>query len=274
MLLLNQQARARGGPWRGELAGVEFHPFGWQHALGLALVAGECLLVKWLSRWPRITAGVLSAAMLLYVIEAYAHRWGVVGWGELLPLQLCDLVLLLALTLTLQSGSGRDPWPLGVEWLFLFGCGLSVFALLTPDLHQGFPSWRFFEFFLAHGIIFMAATFVLTRHGVPSRAGAPTRALAALTVYAMLVGTLDWCTGWNYGYLARKPLQPSPLDWLGRWPIYVGVGLILAWLEFTLLWWLLERFRPQSRAGSDVPIQDLKAAGTSLQRRQPSSPRK
>ena len=50
------------------------------------------------------------------------------------------------------------------------------------------------------------------------------RAWLVTNGYAAMAGILNWAWGTNYGYLARKPLQPSLLDHLGPWPLYV-VGM-------------------------------------------------
>ena len=58
--------------------------------------------------------------------------------------------------------------------------------------------------------------------------------MAALQVYGASVGAINGLTGWNYGYLCRKPAAPSLLDLLGPWPWYLlaleGVALATFWL--------------------------------------------
>jgi hypothetical integral membrane protein (TIGR02206 family) len=218
-----------------------FKAFSFDHALGIGLVVVQCCLIWWLARRPRVASRLVAACILGYVVQAYAHRIGKVGLAELMPFHLCDLVLLLALGLVLQTKPSR----LGCEWLYLYGCGLSVFALLTPDLYVGFPHWRFFEFFLAHGIIFMAVTYVFRTGAVSGSPGAPERALAGLVAYTLLVGAINGLFGWNYGYLCRKPLATSALDALPGWPYYIPVVLALAWAQFHVLWWPVRRWRGQ-----------------------------
>jgi uncharacterized membrane protein YwaF len=45
--------------------------------------------------------------------------------------------------------------------------------------------------------------------------------MIVLNGYALTVGVVDGITGWNYGYLCRKPAETSLLDWLGPWPWYL-----------------------------------------------------
>lgn len=220
---------------------MTFHAYSVDHALGLLLVLAECSLIGWLAgRRPRLAAMLVVTAVVAYTINAYARRWGRAGLEQLLPLQVCDLVLVLAIVLAYQSARGKRPWPLGCEWLYLYGCGLSVFALLTPDLYVGFPHWRFFEFFLAHGLILVAFTLIVRVHGLRFRPGGPERAIAGLVCYVLAVGAIDALSGWNYGYLCSKPRAGSPLDLLPPWPSYIGAVLLLAWLEFKVLWTLAQ----------------------------------
>lgn len=230
-----------------------FRPFTADHAVGLMLVLSECMLVAWLARRAPRTAGYLVALfILLYAVNAYAQRWGRAGLDELLPLHLCDLILILAFSVCLRS----RPSPLSREWLYLYGCGLSVFALLTPDLYVGFPHWRFFEFFLAHGLIFAAVTLVFQVHGLAARPGAPLRALAGLVGYTLIVGSINAVNGWNYGYVCRKPLAASPLQAMPAWPYYIPLVWLLAWLMFELLWLglrLAQAFATREQAAMSLP---------------------
>ena len=59
--------------------------------------------------------------------------------------------------------------------------------------------------------------------------------LLAANVYGIVVGTLDWIFGWNYGYLCAKPVMPSLLDYLGPWPWYLLSIEAIAFVSFLLL---------------------------------------
>jgi uncharacterized membrane protein YwaF len=36
-------------------------------------------------------------------------------------------------------------------------------------------------------------------------------------------------------YLRAKPSVPTPLDWMGPWPVYIGVAAVVAFVVFHLL---------------------------------------
>ena len=58
--------------------------------------------------------------------------------------------------------------------------------------------------------------------------------LLAVNFYAVAVGVFDVVFHWNYGYLCRKPTNPSLLDLLGSWPWYIvsleGIAAVSFWL--------------------------------------------
>jgi len=75
--------------------------------------------------------------------------------------------------------------------------------------------------------------------------------MAALNAYGLAVGTMDAITGWNYGYLCRKPSQPSLLDFLGPWPWYLlsleAIGFV-SFLILDLPWRLSGSLRKRDKA--------------------------
>jgi len=108
--------------------------------------------------------------------------------------------------------------------------------VITPDLWTPWPSYPAIYFFVAHGGILIASV-VLVFGGIARlRPGAPWRAFGILVAYAAAIGTFNAVFGSNYVYLCRKPVNPSLLDLMGPWPVYlVTAGAVCLGL-FWLLW--------------------------------------
>lgn len=73
--------------------------------------------------------------------------------------------------------------------------------------------------------------------------------MIALNIYGLIVGSINALTGWNYGYLCRKPAEPSLLDFLGPWPWYLLSLEFIALATFLLLllpWWIFDLSRRQN----------------------------
>lgn len=154
---------------------------------------------------------------------------GSTDWVHVLPLHLCDLVLGIAIVAFVFRQ------PLAFELAYCFGLAGSTQALLTPDIAGPLPLWRLAYFFGAHAAVIAAVLFLALVERMRLRPGTLRRALGALTLYAVAIGSFNAAAGTNYGYLCHKPQQPSLLDYLGPWPWYIlAVGLIAA-----LCCWLL-----------------------------------
>jgi hypothetical integral membrane protein (TIGR02206 family) len=151
------------------------------------------------------------------------------SWQYSLPLELCNLVLIACII------SLFKPKHLAIEIAYFWGLGGVLQATVTPDLALGFPSWDFVLFFWSHGVTLMAIIFLVTGSGFKFRPGSILRMMIALNLYGLVVGTINWMTGWNYGYLCRKPSVPSLLDVLGSWPWYLLSLEGIALLTFSLL---------------------------------------
>jgi len=142
-----------------------------------------------------------------------------------LPLQLCDVAILVA---------AAPLWtrrPLLVEVAYFWGLAGTAQALITPDLPQHFPSYPYFQYYIAHGGVVAAALVLVVGLRIHPRPWSVVR-VGALTVgYAALVGLVDVVTGADYMYLRAKPPSPTLLDVLGPWPWYVlwaaAIGLVL-----------------------------------------------
>jgi uncharacterized membrane protein YwaF len=58
--------------------------------------------------------------------------------------------------------------------------------------------------------------------------------------------------GTNYAFVSRRPDNPSLLDFMGEWPWYLGVELVVGVAGWALLTWPWTRSRPRKRP-VDVP---------------------
>ena len=53
--------------------------------------------------------------------------------------------------------------------------------------------------------------------------------------WAAFVGLVDLVLGTNFMYLRHKPTVGTPLDWMGPWPVYIGVSAGVALVVFHVL---------------------------------------
>jgi hypothetical integral membrane protein (TIGR02206 family) len=222
--------------------------FGVHHLAALGAVALAAVVLVALARRTTGTSALamrygLAAALLLCTAATLGYWWrrGFLSPLDLLPLHLCDFLILVAAfaLLTLERTSSE---------LLLFWAGTgTVLAMLGPDLQSGFPSWAFVSFFLLHGLVVVAAAVVTFGFGRRPRDGAPWRVFALTNAYALVVGVVNLALGTNYLFLREKPHGRTLLDWFGPWPVYLFVAEAAA----AGLFWLLDvPFRAGRRASA------------------------
>ena len=217
----------------------QFHLFGVPHLLVLVCIP---LIAAGLARWSRrsdaranqIRIG-LGAVILVNELIWYGY-YVFQGWFVFpydLPLHLCDIVLWL----TIFTAFTKKPW--SYELIYFWGLAGTTMALLTPDVSMPFFSYPTICFFFAHGGIVTTILFLTWRRLLRPSKGSLWRAFLILHLYAGAVGIFNLIFKTNYFFLCEKPGEPSLLDYMGPWPIYliladaVGLGLFwLLWLPF------------------------------------------
>ena len=194
-------------------------------------------------RDPRGPAALAVRALLaLALIGLLAAELGTAAsqgwltWTTLLPLELCDAALLLALLVL-----WRQPrWAAELLW-FWAGAG-TLLAMLTPDVGEGFPSLWFVAFFGLHGLVVVSAAVAVFGLGLRPRPGAARRAFLTTLAWAAGAGLANLALGTNFMYLRHKPGTPTLLDHFGPWPVYLVVA---AGLAAALFWLLALPFAPR-----------------------------
>lgn len=199
----------------------------------VAIAVSTVVLVVAARRRPGAWLKVLAA--VLVVDEA--SWWVYVAFGGLpgsrlaqsLPLQLCDVAIFVA------AAALWTRHPLAVEVTYFWGLAGTIQALFTPDLPQHFPSYPYFQYYLAHGGVVAAALVLVVGMRLHPRPRAVLRVAALTVAYAALVGAVDAITGANYMYLRSKPPTPTLLDVLGPWPFYILSAGLIAVVLFAVL---------------------------------------
>ncbi|HET7421134.1 MAG TPA: TIGR02206 family membrane protein [Candidatus Dormibacteraeota bacterium] len=205
-----------------------------EHLAALVVIAAAApALVVAARRSPGAWLKVL--ALVLAVDEVSWWVYLALGGGlpgeraQPLPLQLCDAAVLVA-----AAALWTRAQPL-VEVTYFWALAGSLQALLTPDLPHDFPSYPYFQYYLAHGGTVAAALILVVGLRITPRRWAVVRVAAITVAYTALVFVADTLTGADYMFLRGKPDTPSLLDYLGPWPWYLVSAAGVAALLFAVL---------------------------------------
>jgi hypothetical integral membrane protein (TIGR02206 family) len=182
-------------------------PGPWLNVLAIILVVDE---VSW---WIYLLAGGVPGSRL----------------AQSLPLQLCDVAVFIAAAALWTRNQTL------VEVTYFWGLAGTVQALITPDLPQHFPSYPYWQYYIAHGGVVAAALLLVAGMRLYPRPWAAARVAALTFGYAAAVGLVDALTMSNYLYLRSKPPSATLLDLLGPWPVYIASGALIAVALFAIL---------------------------------------
>jgi hypothetical integral membrane protein (TIGR02206 family) len=228
----------------------EFRSWTAEHLLPLAVVLAASIGLGLLARGAggrpaggqgtRLQKVALVLSLLMWANEfAYQMYWFLVGgWSPAtaLMLQMCGLsILLLPVMLFAESGRVRQ---FLFDILYFWGIGGALQALIAPDIGaSGFPSYRYFSFFLSHGLIIACTVVMAMAGGLRITIRSLLRAFGVTTILLVPVYGIDMLLRLippydpgNYFVLGYPPPTGSVVDIFaeifGPSPRYV-VGLAL-----------------------------------------------
>src|SRR5689334_1118757 len=205
-----------------------------EHVAALLVIAVAIAVLAVAAR--RRPGGWLKVlAVVLVADEASWWIYMALGGGEPgqraqpLPLQLCDVAVLVA------AAALWTRQQLVAEVTYFWALAGTLQALLTPELPQHFPTYPYFQYYVAHGGTVGAALILVVGLRMAPRAWAVAWVAVITIAYAAVVGLVDAVTGADYMFLRAKPDTPTLLDDLGPWPWYILSATALGLALFAIL---------------------------------------
>jgi hypothetical integral membrane protein (TIGR02206 family) len=164
-------------------------------------------------------------------------RWGSgdlgweIFWNSALPLYLCDVVSIVA-ALALFTKNYKL-----AEVAYLWGLAGTTQGLLTPTLAYDWNTLDYYNFFLQHGGVPIAAVTLVWGMGIVPRKGAFKRIIIWSWIYMAVVIAINFLIKQNYGFLSGKPGSDTMFDYMGPYPYYL---VTLQAIAFTVYYILLK----------------------------------
>lgn len=216
-----------------------FVPFsamhGWSLLAGFVAITLLILLGRSGVRNERIARGILAFLCLGafgYTQIAWASYQGTDDLDSSLPLQLCDIAAMIG-GFALLTGKR-----LLATLTYFWGLAATIQALATPAITIGYPHPAYVAFFVHHFAVVGAAFYLPIVNGWRAERPwwkEPLRALLWANVYLVGAMIVNKSMGTNFGFTEHKPVNPSLLDKMGPWPIYLIWMQVLAGVFFSLL---------------------------------------
>ena len=217
----------------------EFSTLGSTHLTTLGVFIGGAIVVVMIGRAQRgspesstfrkVFAVIIPAVTVpLQIVQLLPSEW---NFDTSLPLQLCDFAwIVVAIALwTLR------PWAIALA--YFWGLTLTTQGLLTPDLGSDFPEPRFLMYWAMHMLIVWAALYLTVGLGRGPTWREYRISVLVTFIWAVTMFVFNILTAANYGFLNRKPDDPSILHLFGPWPLYVLIEIAIILSSWALLTW-------------------------------------
>ena len=219
----------------------DFSLLGGQHigAILFFIIIGY-LLIRWGKRSSPVQQhriGVVIAFVISISVLSYTAIKVFVGPFDIqkdLPLHLSNF---LGLTIPIFAVL-RKYWM--YEILVFWVLAGTAQGVLTPDLDEGFPHYRFLKYWLEHAGLVLFMIYASAVYRMRPTLKSIFKAFGAIQIYLVFIVGVNALIGSNYLFLMRKPEHTSLLDVLGDWPFYILVEELLILPFFFLIFGLFK----------------------------------
>lgn len=205
--------------------GWDGNPFALFQPPQLVILLIIVLVNLWLLRFRGAPESTLKTvrwtmAIVLWMNETAWHVWNIYlgTWNvqTMLPLHMCSVLIWLAgIMLVFKNYSIY-------EFVYFLGIGGGLQALLTPDVGiYNFPHFRYFQTFIAHGLLVTSGIFMTTVEGFRPTWKSILRVVVIANIYMVVIYFVNTAIGSNYLMVNGKPPLASILDLLPEWPYYL-----------------------------------------------------
>jgi len=174
---------------------------------------------------------ILSFVFFFQVIKIFVMQYkGVFDIKTDIPLHLCNMSpLFLLLAYYFRS---RLAWSIFFLWIM----SGTFQSLITPTLHQSFPNYEWWRYWIIHAWLVTGAFYGIFVFGYKMRFKDIFKALLWLNVLAFVVFLINTQLGSNYMYMQGKPEGKTLYNALLDWPYYIIQLEFLAIFFFSLIY--------------------------------------
>ena len=216
---------------------MSFQPFTSAHFITLAigfLIIGMLIVLARRSEKSQliITALLAFCNLVSYPFALFAWRDYPHCLDNNIPLHLCDLAAIVGgFALVTRR-------PILLTLTYFWGLAATTQALITPALTIGPPQLPFIHFFFQHFAIVATALYIpIVLKWKPTQPWwkSPLIVLGISICYQAFALLINTVLKTNFAFASHVPENPSLIDHLGPWPVYLFSMQGLALIFFLLL---------------------------------------
>ncbi|MGM0901049.1 MAG: TIGR02206 family membrane protein [Bacillota bacterium] len=221
----------------------EFNMYAQSHLVILAIYILMTVVIfirskKWNDKeWRRTEIGVAISLILFEITnQLWMYVNGVWKIGRSLPLELCNIGLILCVILLLTKKK------VIFELLFFIAILGANQAIFTPALTYDFPHFRFFHFFYTHLVIVWVSLYFMWAKRYSPTFGTTIKQIIFINLLLPIIMFVNKHANGNYWFLRHKPKSPSLFDLLGPYPWYIFSLESLLILLSLITWAILRKW--------------------------------